>query len=99
MFYSAMIIMSNGTRYFLNSIWNHESEAQRIIRDQLSENKFIGCVTAENTYTFINCNQVSSVEIHESHILKNIRETIIENKKYQPENLFRCLKTIYNDKE
>ena len=94
--YAAIIIMNNGTKYFLNGLWNHDHEARESIQEWL-DHKFMNCVTAENETAFINCDSVSSIEILDFNEVNRIRANIIENKKYQPENLFRCLATLYKD--
>ena len=49
--YAAIIIMNNGTKYFLNGLWNHDHEARESIQEWL-DHKFMNCVTAENETAF-----------------------------------------------
>ena len=96
MMYAAIIIMKNGDKYFLNGLWNHDHEAQNTIQEWLDA-KFMNCVTAENETAFIMCDAISSVEILDHNEIRRIRNDIIENKRYQPENIFRALKVLYKD--
>ena len=94
--YAAMIIMNNGTKYFLNGLWNNDHEAKESIHEWLYH-KFINCVTAENETALINCDSISSIEILDHNEISRIRNNLIEDKKYQPGNLFRSLGALYKD--